>query len=152
MARRDDAEDLFDDEPELRPVRSSEKRMTRRTLRGIARYQRYLLLALLAYVTSLVGLGVVAVSVGPGEPGAGTEAFLWVLLGAVLLSGLASVVAMWLLANALFGPVWATLLAVLTLFACVGVLALLIVNQVATNRLKEYGVKVGFLGADPATI
>lgn len=170
MPTRDDRDEWDDIPEEPRPARRRRRpadvddfdadddgireyvRVDRGQLRRIATYQRYLLFSLLANVAALVGLIVAAAASGPRGPNAGPEYLALGLLGVWAVAVLASVVCMFLMSNELFGPAVATLLALLTLLGCVGIIALVVVNQVATNKLKAAGVRVGFLGADPRTI
>lgn len=43
-------------------------------------------------------------------------------------------------------------LAIMLLLPCLGLIALLVVNQKATTVLRQNKIKVGFLGADPNSI
>ena len=65
-----------------------------------------------------------------------------------VLVSLASVVFVVLLAKTVYNVVAAVVYAVLAFIPCVGLIALLVINQKATSVLQKAGLKVGLLGAD----
>lgn len=102
---------------------------------SIARYQRCIIFAILAYVVVLV--------VQFAMPKA-----MWPLFGlAALPVLLGSVVCVFLLACKLYGAPNGVLLGLLSFIPLVGLVVLLRVNAKATQVLKDNGVRVGLLGA-----
>ena len=57
-----------------------------------------------------------------------------------------------LLAIQLYGIVGGILMGVLTLVPCLGLLLLLLINEKATRVLRQNGIRVGLLGADPSQL
>jgi hypothetical protein len=105
------------------------------SLLKIALNQRYLILALLASILMQVG-SVVA-------PPALATVFLFGALGA----GILSIIAVARLQQALGRSVLiAVLTCVLLLLPLIGIITMLLVNQAATKRLREGGLKVGLMG------
>ena len=135
-----------------------EQTPARGSVRKVAQYQKAVIYCLLGQllVGCLVGTLAIVLDGGggggaAGEFGAADAALLLVALAAVVL-WLASAVFVGLLAAELFGGGLGVVLGLLALFGCVGSLVLLIVNQFATNRLKEAGLKVGLMGADTSRL
>ena len=134
-----------------------EKTPARGSVRKVAQYQKAVIYCLLGQL--LVGflIGTLAVVLDDGGGGAAGEygvaeiALLLVALAAVVL-WMASAVFVGLLAAEMFGGGLGVVLGLLALFGCIGSLVLLIVNQFATNRLKEAGLKVGLMGADTSRL
>ncbi|MEZ0264831.1 MAG: hypothetical protein ACAI43_08895 [Phycisphaerae bacterium] len=104
-------------------------------LRQIAIYQKGVLFAILAYV--------VAVFLQFGTPGEARVLVAIVALGAVVTGA----VFVFMMAIALDGPGWGTVLGILTLIPLVGLIVLLVVNGRATSLLRQHGVPVGLFGA-----
>jgi hypothetical protein len=124
-------------QPPSAPIQTSgEIRGDRARLLAIAKYQKGILLCILA---SLGGFLVQLALPGPLR-----------LLGAAIqiLVSLASVAFVVLLAKTIYNTVAAVVFAVLTLVPCVGLIALLFINQKATSALREGGLRVGLLGVD----
>jgi len=119
------------------PIQSSgEIRGDRERLLLVAKYQRGIMLCILASICAVVLQFIL-----PGP--------LRMLAGGIgLLITIASVAFVFLLARTLYGTVGAVVFAVLTFIPCVGLLALLVVNQKATSTLRDAGLSVGLLGAD----
>ena len=115
----------------------------RAPVRLVAKYQRWVIFALLGNIAANI---LVFASVGQGLP---------VRLAVMVLSlavAIFAMVAIFLLARELMGPVLGALCTVLMIVPCISLIALLVVNQKATNFLRSHGVRVGFLGADPNRI
>jgi len=72
----------------------------------------------------------------------------------VLALGVAvfAMIAVFLLAKEVINAVAGVFCAILMIVPCISLLVLLVVNQRATSRLQDNGVRVGFLGADPNSI
>jgi hypothetical protein len=104
-------------------------------LAAVAFFQRAILLCILGNLIAGVLFVVLPPDIG---------ALFWFALIPV---GLASTVFVMLLARALMGTVAGIVLGLLTLVPLLGLIVLLVVNQMATRRLKSNGVKVGLLGA-----
>lgn len=111
-------------------------------LRRIATYQRHLNLSVAAYL----GFSAFA-SVNKGEPT--LACVIGILALAVVLASVISTVR---LANALYGVGWAVVCGILLFVPCAGLIAMLVLSQGATRRLRAAGYQVGLLGADPTTI
>lgn len=104
-------------------------------LRQIALYQKVLVLCILMYLATVafyVRFG------GQFEAPARIAGFTAVVC---------SVLFVFLLSIKLFGPILGVVLAVLTLIPIAGLIVLLVVNGLATNKLKNHGYRVGLLGA-----
>jgi hypothetical protein len=114
--------------------------LAREDLRAIATYQKVIILCILVYV-----LAVAAQFLVPE----GLRLFLG--LG-VLALGVVATVFVFLLATKVYSPGLGVLLGLLTLVPCIGLIVLLIINGKATAVLKQHGVRVGFLGANPSDI
>jgi len=117
---------------------------SREYLRDVARRQRKVLLAV--GLNFLVNIIAAAANASESAP---------LILGmAVLAIGVAifSMVAMFQLANRVYGMGAAIVCTILMLVPCISLITLLVVNQKATSILQAAGVKVGLLGADPAAI
>ena len=71
---------------------------------------------------------------------------------AFLIFGIANTVFVFLLATKVYGTVIGIFLGLFAIFPCIGLLVLLAVNAKATKILTQNGIKVGFLGANPADI
>ena len=119
---------------------------TRADLRSVATYQRGIMVCILLYFIVIAMQAIIAsqIEVPP---------LFRVLSGlAILANGVAGAVFVFLLSIKVYGPALGILLGVLTLIPFLGLLALLRVNAKATNVLQQNGIKVGLLGANPATI
>jgi hypothetical protein len=116
---------------------------SRDRLRQIARYQQWVIIALLVNIA----FNVIFMAVGGQGPGA---RLLAGLLSLPIIAGTAAV--MFLLANRLYGTGVGVLCAILTVLPCIALITLLVVNQKATTTLQQAGVKVGLLGANPNSI
>ena len=116
----------------------------REKLRRIAKYQQWVLYALLAMIVTYFA-AILARA-------AGFEAIGLLIAACLLPIGLASMVAAFLLTNELSNPFVAIVCAVLMLIPCVALLTLFLINGRATKHLQTHGIKVGFMGANPNTI
>jgi len=117
----------------------------REKLRRVARYQQWVLYALLANILNTVLLFANALAVKSE-----IMATFWSLLALVI--AVAAMVAIFLLAKEVYNVVVGVLCAILMVFPCISLLTLAIVNSKATAYLQQRGVKVGFMGVNPDTI
>ena len=116
----------------------------REKLRRVAKYQQWVIYAVLANL--LVYLGAVALQI------AGFEAIGQLMILLLLPIALFAMVAIALLANELYNVAVAVVCALLMLVPCISLITLLVVNGGATKYLQQRGVKVGFMGANPNLI
>lgn len=115
----------------------------REGLRRVAKYQRWVLYALLANIAVNIG----AFAVG------GLSPLLFALVMAVAVAVVAfTIAAVFALAREVFDPGTAVLCAFSMFFPCISLVVLLVVNQKATGYLQRHGVRVGLMGADPNRI
>ncbi len=112
----------------------------REDLRSVAKYQKGILVCILIYIVAVICQLVLP-----------PELRLVISLG-VLAVGVTGTVFVFLLAIRVYSTAVGILLGILTLFPCLGLLVLLIVNGKATTILKQNGIKVGLLGADLSKI
>jgi hypothetical protein len=115
----------------------------REKLRRIARYQQWVLYAL------LVNIVINIVALATQNQGLLIALTVLVVLIAVVIFAM---VAVFLLANELFNPVIGVLCALLMIVPCISLLTLLVINGRATKHLQTHGIKVGFMGANPNSI
>ena len=108
----------------------------REDLRSVAKYQKGIMVCILIYL--------VAIFVQFGLP----EEVRPILLGGVLLVGVAGAAFAVLLAMKVYGTLSGILLGLLILIPLVGLLVLLLINGKATRILRENGIRVGLLGAN----
>jgi hypothetical protein len=118
-------------------------------LRGIATTQKKLMICVLLGVfhfISITAIGPIAFG-SSSEPSGFGEALLlgWFFAGFVLLVFYLVLVGR---LNSLLGKSAAERIGFALLIVLVNLLAVLVVNSQATKRLKQAGLKVGFLGAD----
>jgi len=71
---------------------------------------------------------------------------------AILVVGVTAAVFVFMLALAVYSTGTGIVLGILTLIPIVGLIVLLIVNGKATSILRQHGIKVGLMGADPKQI
>jgi hypothetical protein len=109
-------------------------------LRSIATSQRWLIICILinilAYIACLVSLRL------------GSLALALVFVLILLIASIAATVFSFMLTMKISNVGMAVLVLLLSLIPCAGLIALLVVNGIATKRLKDAGIHVGFLGAD----
>ena len=113
-------------------------------MRRVAKYQRWVLFALLAnfIVIALVLTGVV----GEEHPLASSLNMFSFLIS------LFSLISIFMLARDLLNMGLAIVCVILYFIPFAALIVLLIINQRATKYLQRRGVKVGLLGADPNSI
>jgi hypothetical protein len=122
-------------------------------LRKIATSQKSLVMSILVFILSYIGLIAATVAMqprggGPPQPGGALTGIVVVLALFVLVASLASWVLSVMLASKLYGTGGAVLVLLLQFIPCVNLITLLVVNNKATNLLRDKGHTVGFLGAD----
>ena len=113
----------------------------------VAKYQRWVLLALLANIT-LIG---VFVSIATGFvvlPDAGLTPIRLIAFGVAIFMTFAA----FMLAKQFFHVAIAVVCALLMWIPFVSLIVLLIINQKATRYLQENGIRVGLLGASPSDV
>lgn len=111
----------------------------REKLRRVAKYQRWVLLAVLLNICATI----VAIAV-PRDSLIVSLMILAVAL-AILVFAVTSVV---MLAGELWNVGIAILCAILMFLPCISLITLLVVNQKATGLLQQHGIHVGLMGAD----
>jgi len=109
-------------------------------LRAIASRQRILCLCILAYLVAVAAQFYIRKDLVP---------FLGLAMIPVVLTG---AVCVFLMAVRMYGVALGILMGVCTLVPLLGIAPLYVMNSRATQRLKANGIRVGLLGADPATI
>jgi hypothetical protein len=109
-------------------------------LRSIAQYQRFLMISILSYIVTYIAF------FAAFRGGAPAVALLF--LAAVVIAGLAATVFSFMLTMRISNVGMAILVLLLSVIPCAGLIALFIVNGIATRRLRDAGIDVGFLGAD----
>ena len=115
-------------------------------LRRIVRYQRWLITVVLAQLVLWGGfIAVMALSRGRGAS-VQFPVVLTFILGAV------GGVFVFLLAWELRGPFAAVVFGLATVFPCLGLLILTLVNGYATTELRKHGIPVGIFGASTDAI
>lgn len=109
-------------------------------LRTIAVRQRAIMYCILGYIVFIVAQFVL-----PPE-------IRWVASLAALGMSITAAVFVFMLAIALYSTAAGIVLGILTLIPLVGLIVLLIINGKATNVLRQNGIRVGLMGADPRQI
>jgi hypothetical protein len=112
----------------------------RNDLRVIATRQRAIMFCILGYIIAIIG----QFALPP-------EMRFIVGIIAIGLSITASVF-VFMLAIALYSTGTGIVLGILTLVPLIGLFVLLTVNGKATNLLRQHGIKVGLMGADPRQV
>jgi len=115
-------------------------RPQRNDLKEIAKRQRAIQICILFYILAIFGQFLL-----PQE-------LRWIVGLVALVVIITATVFVFMLALALYSTGVGVLLGILTLVPCIGLIALLIVNGKATNVLRDHGIKVGLLGADPSQV
>jgi hypothetical protein len=115
----------------------------RARLRRVARYQKWVLYALLANIIYNI--------VAYATQGQGLLVSLAVLVGAIAVIAFA-MTAVFLLANELYSPAIGIVCAIVMIIPCISLITLLVINGKATEYLQQNGIKVGFMGVNPNTI
>jgi uncharacterized membrane protein len=113
-------------------------------LRKVAFQQRAIMLCILGAIFALVA-GIF--SIENHMPALG-GAFYLIYLGVVVTGA----VFIFMLSITLYNTAAGIILGILTLLPLIGLIVLLIVNSKATKTLRARGIKVGLLGANPASI
>jgi len=138
---------------EQKPVTGAQAIMGLRTgsieeLRKVASNQRGVLTCILLQLFIIGAQFVLRVAAG-GEP----DAFLQLVFSLALITvGIISAIYIFRLAIRLYPPAVGIAMGILTLIPCIGLLVLMVLNGKATSVLRLNGIRVGLLGADPATI
>ncbi len=109
-------------------------------LKQLAMYQRGLILCLLVQILAGAANGVARANLIP------ILASVTALV--VLIAIIAGVVFAILVATRVYSTVLGIFLGLLAIIPCVGLVILLVINQAATKKLTENGIKVGFFGAN----
>ncbi len=127
---------IFD--PKLKLLKTSGPGSGNEELRQIASFQRGVIFSILIQILA----NVVYYSTAKAIP------ILALVSGLVALVGLiAGVVFAILVATRVYSKGMGIFLGLLTIIPCLNLVILLIINQAATKRLTENGIKVGFFGA-----
>jgi hypothetical protein len=116
----------------------------REHLRRIARYQRWIMIVMVAFIA----LYIVALAFR-GQGGTPVQLGLFT---AWLLNVSFGFVSIFLLAKEVFGTGLAVVCGILICFPCVQLITLLVINNKAVTILRQGGVKIGFFGVDPNSI
>lgn len=136
--RRRDEEDDYDDYE--RPRRRRGGRFSREQLRGIAGNQKAIIFCVFIYLCLIPAQFLLPENIRP-------------LLGITLIPlGITAAVFIFLLATKIYSQGTGIALGILTLFPCIGLIVLLVINQKATSILKEHGISVGLFGASSSDI
>ena len=131
-------------------------RKRRRELKSIAQDQKGVIACIAGWILCIIAIFVAAIILRPNlQPGAGPGevANASPIFGFLMLVGFALNIA-----SAVFGLLLGMkvsnigvgiLIAICSLFCgCLGLIPLVIINVMATNRLRDAGIDVGFFGAD----
>lgn len=118
----------------------------RADLRRVAIYQKGLIFSIGASVVFYIAFGVLSAR-GNNPAGEARLAMAAVAALGLLLSSLSGMVFVFFLSIKVNGFVWGVIMAVVSLAPCLGLLALLLVNEKGTKVLRANGIKVGFFGA-----
>jgi hypothetical protein len=116
----------------------------REKLRRVARYQQWVLYALLVNIA--FNVGTIALR------GQDNAVVALAILGVALVIIVLTMVSIALLASELYNVGIAVLCAILMIVPCISLITLLVVNGKATTFLQQNGIKVGFMGTNPNTI
>jgi len=109
----------------------------REDLKRVAQAQKILLICILVQILAFLGRLFV-----PSYEGQIAITAVWGI------ASLVGTVFVFILAMRVYSTGTGILLGILTLFPCLGLIILLVVNQKATTVLTQNGLKVGLLGAD----
>jgi hypothetical protein len=125
------------------PVSPHGEPVDREKMRRVAKYQQWVLYALLANIV----INIMVMSTRGADPA------VTVALGVLaLVIVVITMFAVFRLTNELYNVVAAVCCAALMIVPCISLLTLLIVNGRATTFLQQRGVKVGLMGANPDLI
>jgi hypothetical protein len=117
---------------------ASERGFRRSELRSIATYQKAIMFCILGYF----GAGIAAMASPAILP---VRLLIGLCAVGVIIAALVFTI---LLATQTFSTGVAVLLGILVLIPLIGLIVLLIINQRATAILRDYDIRVGFLGAN----
>ena len=115
----------------------------REALRRVAKYQRFVIFALLANILANI---VSVATLGQDLP------IRLVVMALSLGVAVFAMVSIFLLAKEVINTGVGVLCAILMIVPCISLIVLLVVNQKATSFLQNNGVRVGFLGANPDSV
>jgi len=115
----------------------------REKLRRVAKYQQWVIYALLAMIVLYIAFLVTR---------QGPLAVRGPIALAYMATWVFSMVAIFLLAKELHHVGIAVLCAILMIVPCISLITLLVVNGKATAYLQQHGIKVGFMGTNPNQI
>ncbi len=122
--------------PSAQLAASGEIRGDRAYLRLVAKYQKGVLLCILGGIVA----GVLQLALPGSLRGLATLVQVAISVTSVVFAAL--------LAKTVYNTAAAVVYAIVTFIPCLGLIALLVMNQKATSVLQSGGVKVGLLGAD----
>ena len=131
----------MDDNPYAAPVSTARESVVgvlsgrREDLRKVAFAQKGIMVCILLYLMLVFGQFIIPLE------------FRRLIIAAALCLGVAGLVFVFMLATRVYGTGEGIAMACLTIIPCLGLIILLIVNQKATNILKQNGIEVGLLGA-----
>jgi hypothetical protein len=108
----------------------------REDLRAVAQYQKGILVCILLQIAVFIARFLVPANI------------VIFVLGAALVVGVAQAVFVFMLSIKVYNVVLGILLGILAIVPCLGLIVLLIINNKATNILRDNGHHVGLLGAD----
>jgi len=114
----------------------SASKLSRQDLYDIAVYQKAILVCILIYVLVVIVQFVVP-----------SDARIFLAIG-VFGIGVVATVFVFLLALKVWRTGMGIVLAILTLIPCIGLIALVAINQQASGTLTKHGYEVGLLGAN----
>ena len=120
---------------------------SREDLRRVAEYQKGIISCILLQFLFYILIPVLGAALGP-YGGLGS---VIALLG-LLVVAIAGAVFVFMLAIKVYGIGLGIAFAIGSFFPCLGLILLLVINGKATSILQQNGIKVGFLGANPAAI
>jgi hypothetical protein len=115
----------------------------RQPVRLVAKYQRWVIFALLGNIVANI---LAIATAGQDLP---VRLVVVVLALAAVVFGM---VAIFLLTKQLMNAVFGVVFAIAMILPCISLIVLLLVNQKATSYLQSNGVRVGFLGVNPDSI
>jgi predicted RNA-binding Zn-ribbon protein involved in translation (DUF1610 family) len=142
--------EVFDETIRRSGKAKSGKGKKKALLRSIAQYQRYLLICILIQILAWIAyfISFVALKPDPNNLSGSAFAVIGLFFLVLLVAGLAATVFAFMLTMKLSNVWVAILVLLLSLVPCAGLIALLVINGIATNRLRNNGISVGFFGAD----
>jgi hypothetical protein len=115
----------------------------RQPVRLVAKYQRWVIFALLGNIVANI---LAIATAGQDLP---VRLVVVVLALAAVVFGMAAI---FLLTKQLMNAVFGVVFAIAMILPCISLIVLLLVNQKATAYLQSNGVRVGFLGVNPDSI